>query len=47
MDNAKQNFKDLLAGAERLIFPWRMALIVTNALWAAVLAVLIGHSRTR
>lgn len=34
-------FEKMVAGAERLIKPWKIALILTNAFWAFVLALFI------
>lgn len=36
-----QNFGDMVNATEKLTKPWRIALIVTNALWAAALIVFI------
>lgn len=36
-DNEKiQSFGDMVQATERLTKPWRLALLITNALWAAV-----------
>lgn len=32
-----QNFKAMIEGAEKLIKPWRLALILTNLFWAIAL----------
>jgi hypothetical protein len=34
-------FREMVRAAERLIKPWRIALIVSNALWFAVVALFI------
>lgn len=31
-----QSFGDMVQATERLTKPWRLALLITNALWAAV-----------
>lgn len=36
-----QNFGDMVNGVDRLTKPWRIALIVTNILWSAIVALLI------
>lgn len=41
-DNEKiQNFGDMVQATEKLTKPWRIALIVTNVLWALVFAAFI------
>lgn len=37
-----QNFGDMVNASERLSKPWRIALLITNALWAAVFALFIA-----
>lgn len=37
-----QTFGDMVNASERLSKPWRIALIITNALWAAVFALFIA-----
>ena len=41
MDETKQNFKEWIDGAISLVKPWKIALILTNLFWAAVLAAFI------
>lgn len=43
MDNkeAIQNFGDMVSATERLTKPWRVALIITNILWAVVFSAFI------
>jgi len=46
MENEKakqtiENFGDMVTATERLTKPWRIALIVTNVLWAVVMATFI------
>lgn len=36
-----QNFSDMVQATEKLTKPWRIALIVTNVLWALVFAAFI------
>lgn len=36
-----QNFSDMVQATEKLTKPWRIALIVTNILWALVFAAFI------
>jgi|GEM_PF-1738390 len=36
-----QYFDKLIDGAERLVKPWRLSLIVTNLFWAIVFAIFI------
>lgn len=35
------NFREMVSGAERLIQPWKLALILTNLFWALVFAAFI------
>jgi len=37
-----QYFDKLIDGAERLVKPWRLSLIVTNLFWAIVFAIFIA-----
>lgn len=39
-----QSFGDLVEAAERLTKPWRLALIITNFLWAVVVVLLISYA---
>lgn len=43
MDNNEtiQNFSDMVSATEKLTKPWRIALFVTNILWAAVVLALV------
>lgn len=42
MDNEKiQNFADMVDATEKLVKPWRIISIVTNVLWAIIVAMLI------
>lgn len=36
-----QSFSDLVSATEKLTKPWRIALIVTNILWAVVVILLV------
>jgi len=36
-----QHFEVMVSGAERLIKPWKLALILTNLFWAIVMAAFI------
>lgn len=38
--NDKEAFGELVRAAERLAHPWKLALIVTNLLWAVAFLVL-------
>lgn len=41
-DNEKvQNFSDMVSATEKLTKPWRLALIITNVLWAVVFTAFI------
>lgn len=39
-----ESFADLVNAAERLTKPWRLALIITNILWAIVVTLLISYA---
>lgn len=39
-----QSFGDLVEATERLTKPWRMALIITNFLWAVVVVLLVSYA---
>lgn len=37
-----QNFNDMVNATEKLTKPWRIALVITNVLWAVALIAFIG-----
>jgi hypothetical protein len=37
----RQEFGEMVRGAERLARPWKIALLVSNIIWAVLLAVVI------
>lgn len=37
--NDKEAFGELVRAAERLAFPWKLALVVTNVLWSVAFLV--------
>ena len=37
-----QNFNDMVNATEKLTKPWRVALVITNVLWAIALIAFIG-----
>jgi len=39
-----QNFGDMVNATEKLTKPWRIALLVTNILWAVIVALLISYA---
>lgn len=39
-----QSFGDLVEATERLTKPWRLALIITNVLWAVVVVLLVSYA---
>jgi len=42
MGNDTDYFEKMVNGSEKLIKPWKLSLILTNAFWAAVLALFIA-----
>lgn len=46
MDDKKmiENFGDMVSATEKLTKPWRIALIVTNILWAIVVVMLVSYA---
>lgn len=43
-DEKIKSFGDLVEATERLTKPWRLALIITNFLWAVVVVLLVSYA---